>query len=399
MGALLLDMSKAFDTVSHQQLLNDLSSIGCGSSVINWFYSYLAHRSQRVRVQDSDTPWKEVSRGVPQGSCLSPLLFNIFVRDLPNNSESSTLQFADDTSLSEADKSLDVIKEKLSNSYLSIKAYCDSRGLVLNPEKTQFIVFKSTGRRVPEDLTITLENHTLKPEKAVRLLGFNLDQHLTWGKQVDSVVSVCNGTLGILRRAAKLLPVALLRMMYIALVRSHLEYCSALYAGTAKTHLEKLDVIQRKAARIILGAPHDAHSEPLLNTLRLQSLQSRREAHIIKLVTAIVSDQCHPGLNSLFSINLEGTVSVPTSRTAMGRRRFNVIGAALYNNQDSSNSMQGSQSHREACISTSCIIRAGPSQCMCQLMSAAPHSAGKETVCIKKDCPSRQCRPAIIVSK
>ena len=108
------------------------------------------------------------------------------------------------------------------------------------------------------------------------------------------VVSVCNGYLAILRRASRLLSVPLLRLMYIALTRSHLEYCSALYAAAAKTHLEKLDVIQRKAARIILGAPHDAHSEPLLNTLHLESLQNRREAHMIKLVTSIISANCHP---------------------------------------------------------------------------------------------------------
>ena len=157
-------MTKAFDTVPHQQLLNDLSSIGCGSAVINWFFSYLSHRSQRVKFQDSHAPWKDVSRGVPQGSCLSPLLFNIFVRELPSNCESSTLQFADDTSLSEANKSLEIITEKLTNSYLGTKAYCDSRGLMLNPSKTQFIIFKSAGKRIPEGLTITLDNHTVKPE-------------------------------------------------------------------------------------------------------------------------------------------------------------------------------------------------------------------------------------------
>src|SRR6184192_4018031 len=129
------------------------------------------------QVSRQPCPVERCLQGRPQGSCLSPLLFNIFVRELPSNCESSTLQFADDTSLSEANKSLEIITEKLTNSYLGTKAYCDSRGLMLNPSKTQFIIFKSAGKRIPEGLTITLDNHTLKPEMSVKLLGVTLDQH------------------------------------------------------------------------------------------------------------------------------------------------------------------------------------------------------------------------------
>ena len=87
--------------------------------------------------------------------------------------------------------------------------------------------------------------------------------------------------------------------MYIALIRSHLEYYSSLYVSTAKIQLDKLDVVQRKAARIILGAPHAAHSDPLLDTLNLVSLQSRRESRMVKLITTITSGCCHPGLRYL----------------------------------------------------------------------------------------------------
>ena len=202
---------------------------------------------------------------------------------------------------------------------------------MLNPAKTQLIILKSPAKRVPEDFAIILDNHTLKPLKAVKLLGCFIDQHLTMGKQIDETVNTCNGQLAILRKAAKLLPVTLLRMMFVALVQSHLEYCSALYASAARTQVEKLDVVQRKAARIICHAPYDAHASPLLTTLKLQSLQERREIHILKIIDSIISYRCHPGLHSLFEAQQDGSIKVPVSRTAMGRRRFSIMGADLFN--------------------------------------------------------------------
>ena len=100
-GALLLDLSKAFDTVPHQLLFSKLANIGCSKYTISWFKSYLSDRFQRVSSRESQAQWLKVTRGVPQGSCLSPLLFNIFVKDLPQESLSTTSQFADDTTHAE----------------------------------------------------------------------------------------------------------------------------------------------------------------------------------------------------------------------------------------------------------------------------------------------------------
>jgi Reverse transcriptase (RNA-dependent DNA polymerase) len=94
--ALLIDLSKAFDSISHQKLILELSLIGCGLGALEWFSSYLSNRLQRVSDLSQSTDWKLVSRGVPQGSCLSPLLFNIFVRNLPAACHANVVQFADD---------------------------------------------------------------------------------------------------------------------------------------------------------------------------------------------------------------------------------------------------------------------------------------------------------------
>jgi len=96
------------------------------------------------------TEWRTVSRGFPQGSGLSPLLFNIFVRKLPNLCSSCTFQFADDTTLAEANPTLSAVADNLT-SYYAIKELCDSHDLKINPEKTQMTIFKKPTKSIPED--------------------------------------------------------------------------------------------------------------------------------------------------------------------------------------------------------------------------------------------------------
>ena len=163
-------------------------------------------------------------------------------------------------------------------------------------------------------------------------MGITFDKHLTLATQVDNTVKKCNGLLGMLHRASPLLPKELLKLSYTALIRSRLEYCSSLYTSTAKTHLNKLDVIQRKAARIISHLPRDAHSEPLLKTLKLESLDSRRDKHTLKIIKACVEGKCHPALKTMFTHNLhENQLTIPNANKSYGKRRFSIAGAKLYN--------------------------------------------------------------------
>jgi len=128
-GSLLLDMSKAFDSVPHISLLLELLKIGFSNETLQWFTSFLDNRYSRVVRQNEYTNWNPVDKGVPQGSSLSPTLFNIFVRDLPNSTEVDIFQFADDTTTSAVGKNIDTVVTKLQKSFHDVNTFCSNKGL------------------------------------------------------------------------------------------------------------------------------------------------------------------------------------------------------------------------------------------------------------------------------
>jgi len=144
--------------------------------------------------------------------------------------------------------------------------------LVINSSKTQLIVFKPVGRRIPDEFHLLSDNCTITPQKTVKLLGVTFDQHFTFAPHIENVVTKCHGFLGTLARATLYLPRQLLKLSYTAIIRSHLEYCSSLFTSAVKTHLQKLDTIQRIAARIIYEVPRDTHAEQLVILLNLEQL-------------------------------------------------------------------------------------------------------------------------------
>ena len=273
------------------------------------------------------TPWKSATRGVPQGSCLSPLLFNILIRGLPTSSAANTWQFADDITQSVHSNNVKTIVDELANTYLATKNFCLSKNLEINPAKTQFIIFKNPAKKIPDEINLEIDTHSIKLQSQVKLLGMTLDRHLTFKAHITDVINTCNGYLGVLRRISNQLPRKLNLLFYTAIIRSHLEYASTLLTPAASSNLEKLDIIQRKAARIICNVPADSHAEPLLAELGLKSLHDRRLQRTMKIVTNSLLGNCHPELINKF-LEDEAEVlklKVPSTKTVMGRKRISYL--------------------------------------------------------------------------
>ena len=252
---------------------------------------------------------------------------------MPDANSSSTFQFADDVTHSESAPTVDELIGKLTDSFVITKEFCEERNLTINTDKTQFIIFKAPSKKLDDNVEITLCDTKLTPLKSVKLLGITLDRHLTFGEHIDNTVKKCQGLLAVLRRAAPMLPKELTKLAYTALIRTHLEYGSSLFARAANTHLKKLEIIQKIAARIICQVPRQAHSAPLLEELKLQNLNERRNNHILEIVLSFMSNEKHPAFNTFFTANTDNTIHRAIApRTTAGKKRIAHFGAELYNN-------------------------------------------------------------------
>ena len=193
----------------------------------------------------------------------------------------------------------------------------------------QLIVFKQPSRKLTSDCQIDLNNCVIKPEPSVKLLGMTLDQQLTMILHINKIVKKCHGLLGLLASPSKTLSRRLLKLAYFAFIRSQHEYVSSLLQMASKTHTRKLDIIQKAAVRIVMGAPRLAHTEPLMCQLELCSLETRRAEHMMSILNSILEGTAHPTLRTL----VQPTDVPPTnkfkSRTNFGKKSFEYRAAVI----------------------------------------------------------------------
>ena len=192
-GALLLDMSKAFDTVNHSILLRKLSRYGVRRAELKWFADYLSDRRQRVCIRGIKSQWCEAKRGVPQGSLLGPLLFILYVNDLPQSvQKSSVKQYADDTTISLSAEDITTLREGLEDDADNVMKWAENNGLKLNTKKTQLLLIGRKKReRELAQVKVLMGKEEVERSKCTKCLGEMLDDGLSWREQVQQVRKKC----------------------------------------------------------------------------------------------------------------------------------------------------------------------------------------------------------------
>lgn len=256
-GAVLLDFSAAFDVVDHGLLLRKLGAYGFSPTTINWMNSYLSNRMQCVFFNGSFSSFKGLQCGVPQGSCLGPLLYTIFTNDMPFVLDKSRCTlFADDSTVYYASNSLLELNNTLQSELKLLLDWISENRLVLNVAKTKSIVF--TARNATKEvsqLCLSLKDSNIEQVQEAVLLGVTLDGQLTWEKHIEHIVKKMGRGIACIKRCSSFLTPASRVLVTKAVVLSHLDYCSTIWSGADKKHLSKLQIAQNKAARLALHCP------------------------------------------------------------------------------------------------------------------------------------------------
>ena len=277
--SIFIDLKKAFDTVNYDILLKKLEHYGIRNTELLWFKNYLQNRQQYVHlskiagVSNVNSSKLQCKSGIPQGSCLGPLLFLIFINDLPNATDLSTLLFADDCTFQiSGSNSQSLIR--LANLELE-KAECwfNSNKLTINAKKTKYIFYKNQSNHVHlNDLFISNSAITrvgqFCDEKSVRFLGIWIDDALTFSGHISKLKSKLNSGLYALSSCNKIVPIKIRKTKYSSLVESHLRFGSIIYGAANPKLLEPISVMQRKAIRLVARASYNAHTDELFKKYR-----------------------------------------------------------------------------------------------------------------------------------
>lgn len=317
---LILDFSKAFDTVPHQRLCSKLEHYGIRGGIHRWIKTWLTERKQCVVVDGEQSEHCRVKSGVPQGTVLGPLMFLLYINDIGENINSKLRLFADDSLLYLA-VSTETHCEKLQKDLDTLVNWAETWQMKFNAEKCY--VLRITTNRKPIKYEYKMRGHILKAVEHNPYLGVELTNKLSWDNHINNIVSKASRSLGFLRRNLHKCPETIKKQAYIALVRPHLEYASSAWDPYYNKHINQLEMVQRRSARFI---KRNYSREPgtvtkLMQELQLQPLQVRRKISKLTLL--------HKALHQKVSIPLPVYIQQPSRKTRQyHHRRFMRLGSS-----------------------------------------------------------------------
>ena len=321
--AIFCDLTKAFDTVNHSILFKKLHYYGIRGVALDWFKSYLSGRKQCVAIGNSMSSFKSINIGVPQGSILGPILFLLYINDLPNATKMLPFLFADDTTAVESGPDLPSLFEKVNLEFQKLGEWFRANKLSLHPGKTKFSIFCNPEKKINLDnLQIYFNNNDvdspvpnpelIKPLEcvnhmsetpAIKFLGLYLDQFLNFKFHIKKIVSKLSSALFCIRNCKNFLSDTALKTLYFSIFHCHLIYALLAWGTANKTTLEPLIKKQKNAIRLVARAPYNAHTEPLFKKLEILRFEDLYVFNQLQFVHSYLYGKLPPSFDGTWVIN------------------------------------------------------------------------------------------------
>ena len=270
-----MDFAKAFDKVSHWRLAIKLRNYGVTGSVNKWIANFLDQRTQRVVCKGEHSGWAPVLSGVPQGSVIGPILFLVYINDLPEKVHSTVRLFADDTIVymtmtSERDAAS--LQQDLDN----LAAWEETWQMKFHPQKCSILRVTRSQTQIIYDYK--LHGHTLKTETNSKYLGVIINNQLSWINHIDNICTKANSSVAFLRRNLQISQRHIKSNAYTTLVRPQVEYAAAVWDPYTKGNQHKLEMVQSRATRYVCNnyVREEGCVTTMLHELGWRSLQQRR---------------------------------------------------------------------------------------------------------------------------
>ena len=301
--SVFIDLKKAFDTVDHKILLNKLHRYGIRGLPLNLLESFLSNRKQCVVTHQTKSSIQPVTYGVPQGSTLGPLLFLIYINDLPSSCTLRVRLFADDANLTFSSKSISALEQKMNDELKNVDAWIKTNKLSLNHNKTEYMIINKP-KKVGSTFKIHINDIEIAQKTQIRYLGVLLDNELSWKPHILKQCSKISSGIWALSNLRKYVSEGIMKSVYYSLIYPHLQYCISTWGQASATALKPLKSLQNRALRIITRTPLYVSAKPLYSSLKLLKLEDILKLQIAKIIHRCYKKKVSRDYFGLVQVNL-----------------------------------------------------------------------------------------------